>query len=286
MKNILIATDFSPNAINAGKYGYALASHLQANVILVNSFLALEPTPQGNMAGWPADDYPVLLEDSQHQLQLCKHELENHAAVNTFRPAITCVSEMGSVAEVLTEICGRQDIGMIVLGSHYNDTFKTIIEGNHCRRLIDTTTKPLLIVPAEAQYVPIKKIAFATDFNHMEDDLHAIYQLIDMGRELHADILLSHINTKTSWNDSNLGHMKQMLADLSNKANYPHIYYRIIKQKDIETGLEWLCEHSRVDVLAMVHHHHSLLSKIFAGSHTQKMAAHTKLPLLVIPPKD
>jgi nucleotide-binding universal stress UspA family protein len=281
MKNILIATDFSENAANAGKYGYALASWLHSNVILINSFLTPEAVPQGNLIGWPLEGYTDMLEDSRHQLELYEQQLTDANATIIHKPEIACVSQMGELTEALARVGSRQDIGIFVLGTHHKNVFKTIIEGDHCRQLIGSAKKPLLIIPEGATYVPIKKIAFASDFKHPEDDLHAIYELIELARGLNAEILLTHVYDGPDTSTSNLGYMKEMLIDLSNKANYPYIYYRIIMQRDVEDGLAWLSEHGQIDMLAMVHHKHSLLDKIFTGSHSQKMAVNTSVPLLI-----
>lgn len=283
MKNILIATDFSANAADAGKYAYALAAQLRTNVYLLNTFIAPEATPQGNLIGWPLEDYNTLLEDSKHHLEEFRTELEVIPAAGTFKPAIDCIGEMGTVTETLLEQTSRLDIGLTVVGTHHGNALDTLIVGNHCRQIIDTTTRPLLIVPAGLSYRPVKKIAFASSFEDPKKDLKAIYELINFARPLNAEILLTNIYDDTQPSAYHHRIMKDILSHLSGKANYPGIYYRLVRQFSVESGLEWMTQYGQIDMLAMVHRPHNWLSKIFKGSHTQKMAEHTRIPLMVFP---
>jgi nucleotide-binding universal stress UspA family protein len=75
------------------------------------------------------------------------------------------------------------------------------------------------------------------------------------------------------------------MTELSDKADYPYIYYRLVKDDRTEKGLDWLCEHGQVDMLAMVHRPHGFFDGLLYGSYTQKMAAHISIPLLVFPSK-
>lgn len=285
MKNILIATDFSANATNAARYGYALASQLRANVVLLNAFLAPEATPQGNLVGWPLEDYNTLLEDSRYQAEQFKSELETFKIEGSFKPAITCVSEMGTLTETVLEQTSRLDTGLIILGTHHGNTLDTLITGNHCRQLIETTKRPLLVVPPAQNYKPVEKIAFASAFESPHEDLKAIYELVTFARPLNAEILLTNVYDDTQPASYHDRIMQDMLSELSSKANYPGIYYRLVRQFSVEAGLDYLCEHGRINMLAMVHHPHTWLSQIITGSHTQKMAKHPKVPLMVFPAK-
>jgi len=149
--------------------------------------------------------------------------------------------------------------------------------------MIDSLTVPLLLVPATASNVPIKKIAFATDFKHPEKDLESFNDLIPMAKLLDADVLLTHVYDEKNQSPEFHKWVKQFLGELSNKANYPNIYYRLVKNSQTENGLNWLCEHGWIDLLAMVHRKHNFFGNLLNGSHTQKMADHITIPLLVFP---
>jgi nucleotide-binding universal stress UspA family protein len=174
-------------------------------------------------------------------------------------------------------------VELTVMGTHGSSKLESLLMGNHSRRMIDSTKCPLLLVPSSAAVKPIKKVAFATDLNEPERDLKAIFRLIPLLKKLNAELLLTHIYNGDDPTYKFKQHIQELLVELSNKADYPNIFYRIVNSNQAERGLDWLCDHGHVDVLAMVHHKHGFLDKILSGSHTQKMAEHISIPLLVVP---
>jgi len=285
MKKILIATDFSANAAHAAKYGYVIASQIKADMILCNAFIVPAEMPQAGTLVWPQFEYDELLEGSTSELKRLKEQLEHNNDESSFKPHINCTSEVGAVADVIAEITGKTDVELTILGTHGASKLDTLLVGNHSRRMINDTKGPLLLVPESATVKPIKKVAFATDLEHPERDLNAIYDLIPLLKKLKAELLLTHIYNGDDPTYKFKQHIQQLLVELSNKANYPNIFYRIVHSNKAERGLDWLCDHGRVDILAMIHRKHDLLDKMLIGSHTQKMANHIHIPLLVLPEK-
>jgi len=285
MKKILIATDFSANAAHAAKYGHSIAAQIKADVVLCNAFIVPAEVPQAGTLVWPQLEYDELVESSTSELKQLKEELRQNLSDSSFRPDITCRSEIGGVVDVIKEITGKTDVELIVIGTHGAGKLDTLLIGNHSRSMINNTKAPLLLVPASAALKTIKKVAFATDLKDLENDLKAIYKLIPLLKKLNAELLLTHIYNGDDPTYKFKQHIQQLLVELSNKANFSNIFYRIVNSSKAERGLDWLCDHGHVDVLAMVHRKHDLLDKILIGSHTQKMADHINIPLLVIPEK-
>jgi hypothetical protein len=149
--------------------------------------------------------------------------------------------------------------------------------------MIDCTTKPLLLVPHTAKQKPIKKIAYASDFTNKKEDLAAVYSLVDLAKSLNAEILIIHIQDEKKPSSAFKKWLDEFLIELSNKANYHSIYYRIEKRLDTQYGLDWLCEYGQIDMLAMLHRPKNFLSNLISGSHTKKIADHIQIPLLVVP---
>jgi nucleotide-binding universal stress UspA family protein len=283
MKPFVIGTDFSENARHAAEYGYALATQFKANIVLCNAFIVPAEVPEAGLATWPAMDYEELNEESRDELKRLKDFLLKNDHNFSFKPAVSYINDSGSVSDVLTSLADKEDAGLTVMATHGNTGLNTFLLGNHCRKMIDATKGLLMLIPFAAPITPIKKIAFATDFKEPDKDLKIIYELIRVIRPLNAELLVTHI-THGNWPDTKLREsFEQFLVDISNKADYPHIYYRIVRSDKPEKGLEWLCDHGQVDVLAMVHRESSFLSEILSLSHTKKMAGLITIPLLVIP---
>lgn len=285
MKKILIATDFSANAKHAAEYGYTVASQIKTDVVLCNAFIVPAEVPQAGTLVWPQFEYDELLENCNSELKRLKEDLESKSGESGFKPTITCTSEVGAVTDVITEVSGKADVELTVMGTHGAGKLDTLLMGNHTRRMINDAKGPLLLVPSSAAVKPIRKVAFATDLNNPEEDLKSIFALIPLLKKLNAELLLTHIYNGDDPTYKFKQHIQQLLVELSNKADYPNIFYRIVNSNKAERGLEWLCDHGHVDVLAMVHRKHDFFENILIGSHTQKMADHVNIPLLVLPEK-
>jgi len=283
MKTLLILTDFSKTATHAAMYGYNLAKQIKANVILSNAVIVPAEIPQAGVVVWPMEEYNILMEDSDNELKSLRTDLESKNNVDGFTPAVKIINETGRLTDVVNVIVKEHAVDMVIMGTHAEDGLSTLILGNHIRQMVDRTVKPLLLIPPTAAIAPVKKIAFATDFKQPEKDLQSIYNLVPFARLLNAEILITHVN-REKYQPADFQHwLRQFLMDLSNKADYPHIYYRIIKDSNTESGLDWLCKYGYIDMLAMVHRPHSFFDRLLKGSHTQKMASHITIPLLVIP---
>jgi nucleotide-binding universal stress UspA family protein len=283
MKTILVPIDFSANAGHAAVYAYQLAKRLNHNLILCNAVNIPTELPQAGMVVWPADDYDALIDGSADELMLVQKTLEKKDNSEGFRPEISCATEAGYVNNVINAFAVADTVDLVLMGAHGDNGLNQFFLGNHAREMIDATIKPLLLVPNNTPLVPIKKIAFATDFNNIEADLKTIYLLIPIARALNAEILLTHVCIGTQTLSECEKIIKRFITDLSNKADYPNIYYRILTNSNAEAGLDWLCEHGQVEVLAMVHRKHSFLSGLLHGSHTKRMSGRLRIPLLVYP---
>lgn len=283
MKKILIATDFSATAEHAAEYGYQLAKQLKASLFLCNTITIPAEVHMPGMTVWPQGESDTLLEESTEELKRLKAHLQQSDHTDTFRPPVDYFNEAGTVREIVATATAKEKFDLTIAGAHQSDGLSTFLLGNHINHLIESCIKPLLIIPATANFNLIKKIAFATDFEHPENDLEEIYKLIDLARMLDAEILLTHVYSESAHTLKFEACITEFLAEISNKANYSKIYYRIIKKDKIETGLDWLCKHGQIDILAMVHRKHDFLDSILNGSHTKKMARHINIPLLVYP---
>ncbi|HVS94238.1 MAG TPA: universal stress protein [Mucilaginibacter sp.] len=283
MKKILIATDFSANAKHAAEYGYALAAALKQEVVLCNAFVVPAEVPDSGMLVWPRYEYDELLKSSVQELELLDRYLKRKTGDTDFTPKTTCISEDGVLTLVVNAAVKQNDAELVVMGTHGNTGLSTLVLGNHTRKMIDETRCPLLLVPAEAKIAPIKKVALATDLREPERDLQAIFNLLPIFKKLDIELLIAHINTGENPTYKFKKYIENLLLELSNKADYPNIFYRVVDSDKAESGLDWLTRHGQVDILAMIHRKHSIIEQLLLGSHTQKMAKGITIPLLVIP---
>jgi nucleotide-binding universal stress UspA family protein len=227
------------------------------------------------------EEYDILMNGSTDDLNELKNRLTEENNDDEFKPNINCISDVGYVTEVVNEIVAGQKVDLVVMGAHGSNGLNQLLLGNHARGMIDAVLKPLLLVPNTAVVTPIRKIAFATDFNKIEADLKFIYELIPLAKILNAEILITHVYSNKDDHAKYEKAMARFTTELSNKADYPNIYYRIVTNDSAEAGLDWICEHGQIDILAMVHRPHNFFDNLLKGSHTKRMSNRIGVPLLV-----
>jgi len=283
MKTFLFPTDFSANAKHIMAYGYSLARRVKANIIICNAIIEPAEIPQTGMVSWPMEESDLLAKDSEHELDILKRYLEDKEESISFNPAISCISEAGTVTDVINNVSHSHNIELVIAGTHGNSGLGTLLLGNHANKIIDFVKKPLLLIPPSAGIIPIKKIAFATDFKNPDHDLKCILTLITLARPLNAEILITHIVDEGGLDAEFKHRVNKFMVSISDKVNYPYIYYRVVNAKHTNKGLDWLCDHGTIDIMAMIHRSHNFFNEFINGSHTKKIAKHIAIPLLVFP---
>lgn len=281
MKTFLVATDFSATAQHAAGYAYAFAKQVNADLLICNAVIVPAEVPMASAMVWPIDECENLLENSLAELKKLKSNLELSDVTGSYKPQVRCFNEAGTLNDIVGQLVASQKVRLTIIGTHGTRGLNQFILGNHSRDFINHTTTPLLLVPGDAPARAVRRIAFAADFKKPDQDLAAIYSLIELARTLNAEILLTYVCDTTYESPEFQAWINQFIADLSSKSDYTPIFYRIIRNKHVVLGLDWLCEHGQIDMLAMVHRSKSFMENLFRGSHTQRMAQHIPVPLLV-----
>jgi nucleotide-binding universal stress UspA family protein len=288
MKTILVPTDFSAPANNAARYALHLAKSMKTGIRLCSAISVPAEAPMAPQVAWPLEDYTSIKNFTTAQLELSVEKLEQKLEEQAeglppgYQPAIGYSSEVGSVTEVIRNVMGEQKMSLVVMGMSGAGGLSRLFLGSNSRELIEKANFPIILIPADFIYKPIKKIAFATDLS--KGDIEVIHSLAGMARYFNAEILVSHVTDEKYESPEEKQAIDNFLSEVSDKVNYPKIYYRHVRSIDVDQGLNWLYEHSQIDMLAMVHRPHHFLSKLIRGSYTQRLAKHITIPLLVFPP--
>jgi nucleotide-binding universal stress UspA family protein len=282
MKKILIATDFSVAADDAARYAIELARKIRTDTILINAAAVTIDSPLEIL--WPMEDYQTLIKRTDIRLKDLSAVLLDSMRVslesaNPF-PKIGIKSDLGSVTDLLRETVQQEGIGLVVMGLSGSGNMKRFLLGSSSRDVIDSADYPVLLIPKGTSFKPIAKIAFATDLGL--GDMECIQSLAAFAGLLNAELLIVHVIGRNI-DKGMTGRINAFMSELKNKIDYDRIYYENVYKLKVEDGLDWLKTHGETDLLVMVHRRHDIMNDFVSGSHAQKMARQTKLPLLVMP---
>ncbi|WP_442587349.1 universal stress protein [Pedobacter sp. AW31-3R] len=283
MKTIAVLTDFSERAEIAANYALGIAQHLHANILLYHSFLLPVVDPLGMPVVGAYDGLEEFQEDTEKELHKLAAKLKYNLSVSPsgpFKPTIYCKCDNGGFSDNLNLLLTDGEIILMVMGTHKKG-ISGFMMSNHMREVIDAVSIPVIIVPEKHPFKLIDKIAFATDMKGT--DLEVLSSLTGLAKPFGAEIMLAHICADQPEDCASAKMIQHFLDEVGNVINYPSIYYRNVKEKRIEKGLNWLTNNVDFDILVMVHRNKSFWDQFFKGSNTQRMAAKLNLPLLVFP---
>jgi len=279
MKTIAVLTDFSERSEHAARYALHLAQKIKADILLFNAFLTPSDIPLvAAEVAWPLD-YEENMHETEKALGAFGKKLEHwsvqHKGHNDYAPKINCECQQGPLAIAINTIEKNKNIVLIVMGEHGADGLTTLMLGNSCRQLIDGTRIPLLLIPEHARFALPKQFAFATELNFA--DVIYLSALCRFADYFSAEVVVTHVQKDSKNEQEELEAFKNRVAE---KVDYK-VSYRTVIGKTPRKGLEWLLTHHKPDILAMMHHDRGFFAAIFEGSQTQKMAAHTPVPILI-----
>lgn len=283
MKKILVPTDFSDPAINAAKFALAISNVIDGQVKLCHAFVVPVQAPLAAQVSLAVIDYDTVQEQANEQLNAMAEKLEEemaHGWLANSRP-IERLADGGPFIDVINGMVEKEKPMMLVMGMSGDGAVSQFFLGSCSREMINRSQVPVLLVPAAATFIGINKIAFATDLS--DGDIDVIHSLATFAAQFNAEILVAHVSEGQGDDEKQRAKIADFLNDITCKVNYPRIYFRDIKQMNVDEGLDWLSEHGQIDMLVMVHHRSSLIDVLFNRSRTQKVARRIDIPLMVYP---
>ncbi|GAB3924070.1 universal stress protein [Mucilaginibacter myungsuensis] len=286
MKTIVVPTDFSAPAANAATYAMFIAGMIKADVKLCHAFTIPTEAFIADTVVWPLQNHDDIKTGIDQELTTVAADLadyhQKHTDVHRYQPKVTGTSAIGDTTDVIRTLAADADHPLVVMGMSGAGVVERFLFGSTTAKMIDATEGPLLVVPAHFFFHGIHRIAFATDLR--SQDIQTICSLASFAKHFNADILLCHISDEKYETGERGMFIDTFLSQISDKVNYGRIYYRHVKAIDVPHGLDWIYEHSMVDMLAISHGHHSFLDEVLgSGSFTKKLAKHINIPLLVYP---
>lgn len=282
MKKILVPIDYSAHSDNAVKFAIEIAKKINANVHICHALEAPELIAMPGFMVWPTEDFSELKEDADQDMENYVAKLKEDDQLKTpYLPNITFSTGISATKQLIDQNIAEQVPDLVVMGMEGKGKLDRFFLGSVSKQMIANPTIPILLVPKDAIYEPIKKIAFATDLS--DSDLNSIHDLARMLCLYDPEILLVHVDNEPSDFHDPRTPANQFLNRVTCNINYGKIYYRHIKDGDVDQGLKWLSENGQINILSMIHRHDGIFSRLLTGSHTQKLAKSVHLPLLVMP---
>jgi len=268
MKTIIAPTDFSVIAENACLYAAKLAADIKAELVLFHT-IELPLT----VAEYPVEDEFLDEQAVKKELKLLRDKL---LAVSDNRVNIKIKNVIGSADFQIKELSNRTKPFAVVISTHGPDLLTRFFGGSTTLYTTKHLGSPVIVVPQNASYKPIKKIALACDLRHIYEvpaeeletiikAFHAKFEIFYVGKN-ENDINENAVTTTLL--DSFLGHL------------FPTSYS--VQNDDVWKGIEILAEEHGIDMVIMIHKKH----RPFHRSQAKDFVLHMNIPVMAIHQND
>ncbi len=152
MKKVLIAVDRDASAENIAKSGYAIASSMQAEVILAHvitepAYYAEEYTDEYVRVKSYGVVYPTTKTSIGNNIcQQTMHFLSDIASqlgdLNIQKRAL-----VGDIDKSLNAYCKSRDVDLLIVGSQHRKGIKRLFVNGVLKHLLDHSDIPMLVIP-------------------------------------------------------------------------------------------------------------------------------------------
>jgi len=263
---ILVPINYDPLSETAIEYAAFWAKHLQAEVVL---FHGVELPIESDLF------HPKI---SQEIANDQTDKLRTYAAKMSELHQIEFLFAIanGEPQEAIYEFTQKINVDLIVMATKGNSSFLRGVFKSNAVKVKDTLNIPLLIIPHDFKIKPVLKMAYATDFVHMEEE---IGEVADLACVLGASLEVVHVfNGKSAIADKS---QPDVLSEIKRNTTYQNIYYHQIEAPTVESGIKTFVKEHEIDVLAMFNHSRNSFWEKFNPSLTDEFALVIQNPLLL-----
>ena len=231
-KRILIPTDFSKNALNATRYALDLYAKQNCDFYFLNVFHLDSYTTNTLILPEPGsleyDSTKAASEESFAKL-LDMLELHNDNPKHTFHTSST----LNYLSEAMKDIISKKDINLVVMGTKGATGAKGIIFGSNTVKTMEKITEcPVLAIPENVRFAPLKEVVFPTDFkiSYKRREMDYLIDIVTMHNAAIRVLYISKTDKLTRIQEEN----KQLLEDIFSTVECT---FHTLKNIDVSQGI-------------------------------------------------
>lgn len=273
MKTIVVATDFSPAALNATNYAADMALAINARLFLFHVYqlpLSVSDTPIVLLS------VEELKESAETKLAQLKNDIGH---ITSGKVEILTEARMGNLSDELEDLCSTQQAFVVVMNTKGHSTMERVLFGSNTLSVIKHITWPVIGVPLGKEYTPgIRKIGLACDFEAIKEStpVQEIRNFVKtFNAELHVlnvDYENRHFKPETPM-QSELLHRE--LEDMK-----PTYHY--IENRDIEDGINEFAETNNLDIVITIPKKHKRIGGLFKKSSSKQLVFESHVPVMCV----
>lgn len=273
IQTILVPTDFSQTARQALAYARALAARWKIGLQVVH-------VQEGPVAVAPVA--PTAQEIERAQARLAGFTRQDPAGRPLGdAPTVPIEQELlltGRPAEQLIWLSKAIDAALIVMGTNGEPGLLKKYLGSISEQVARKAHCPVLLIPPQRDFRPLRRIVFATDC--LPPECERLRELHQWAVGFGADIHVVHVDRQAGSHTYSIQDLN--MDELASPQNCP-LNYKYIKlnSPEISGGLHRYVSETNADLLVVTTEDRSFFQELLHQSTTKELAFNTSVPLLV-----
>lgn len=276
-KRIIIPTDFSKNALNAARYALDLYAKLNCEFYFLNVFqLVGYTTTSLNLPEPGSSPYEAAKDESEEGLNklLAMLRLHYENPKHTFHT----ISSFNFLLEAIQQTISKKDIDIVVMGTQGASGSKGVIFGSNTVNTMEKiTTCPVLAIPENVTFSPLKEIVFPTNYKNNFKRL-SLYYLIEIANMHHAEIQILYIESGkplSAKQEENKELLDTILASVAHE-------FQTLSGVGVAEGITAFVESRHSDMIAFLNKKHFFFGSIFSKPLIKEIGYSATTPILAL----
>ena len=259
MNTVIVPVDFSETSLHAARYAaQLLTGHYGVTMILYHSYSKSSEAAE--------------VTESLEQL---KAELmKKHIVKMEILP-----HEESNFVDGLEKAARHRRADLVIMGITGKSALAQVFFGSNTLKMAERKVCPVLIVPENASFSPIKNVMLTSDFKNtlVTTPSVPIKDFLDsFAPKLHiVNVDKDHYISLTEDYEKEKQELKQMFA-----AYNPEFYF--MRLYDIDEAINLFAESRNIDLVIVIQKNHSFIEKLLSGSRTKTLSYHSKTPIMVM----
>jgi len=280
IKNILVATDFSNEAYNALFYATQIFAENQCTFYLVNAYDDIVVSAKNTL--FTGQKVLKKLEaNSNENLTKTVHKIVLDTAND--KHLFKTISRKGSLSTLISKTLVDYKIDLIVLGNKGKTGAKELFMGSNTIQIANTITQcPILAIPKEISFKPIKEIAFVTDYKK-GCTKSTLSMLLNIAAITDASVAVLHINEEEIMSPKQISNQKLLDKCL---LHIPHSYDEIWNYADKANVIQDFIVEREINMLAMSYHRRRFFERFLHEPVIMDLSIYATVPFLILPVQD
>ncbi len=265
MKKILVPTDFSPNAENALAYATDFANKCGGQVTLLHTYRL------HSSAGMLLSVEKFIEEDARKEMDALIRRLEPKLRGEA---GVEGRVIRGDPVPIISDMADKSGYSLVIMGTQGATGLKEVFIGSTTNGVLRNTNTPVLAIPNNFAFRPIRKIVFAVDAAGISHP-GVISMLVQLAKKCRAKVYVFHQGLGEI--DDGIDPSIDIYLD-----EVEHSFHYELDEASINEGINSFVADYNADLLCMVRRRRSFLDEVFHVSVTTREVFNSPVPLLVL----